>query len=511
MGGLLDIVSLGLNALPGVLNVFEAQRRRENPPQVGRPSGTREGSISFIGGQEPRGGFQVSPFINQQIQGLERQPGTIPGGLFNLFRVPNPAAGQVQAIQDQLSASGGRLSQAEVQDFAQQLRAIGQDDLASELVFQAGEQSGGTSIDPGIRELIAAGQRDVREAENLADRDFNRQLEALSILQGAQSLIPELRQSAQTQFAGALQSERQAENRAIRNLQGGRLEALLPLVEAQRIRQELSIRFDPEQAGVAAIESQRQALDVRHREETTALQSRLSNDPSFSGRPALIENEMRKLNFAQRNEMGTLQNGLRADFARISADIDLQTGAFVAQAAANTAAGLLGIRQMQAQANDVFQARRTQLNMSRIANDVNIGILEREGRLQQANFLRTMTELFVPEADLVRQAFAVNLQLEDRDLAFEQGTFQQTVGGFAQIGSAVEGFRAQKEAEDARKAAQEQGGGIGGILGSVASIGGLIAAPFTAGASLGIGGAFSAGANQIIGAPGLALGANLPL
>lgn len=486
MGNLLDIIGLGLNALPGFLNIGESQRRRENPPQVGRPSGTRGGVTSFIGGEEPSGGFQVSDFVQQQIAGLEREPDTIPG-LFG--QVANPDAGRVRAIQDQLSSAveSGGLSQAQVQDLNQQLRDIGQEDLASELVFQAGNQSGGTNVDPGVRELIQAGQADVQQAQNLADRDFSRQLEALGILQGAQSLIPELRNTTETNFGRALQDERNAENRAIRNLQGGRLEALLPLVQAQKLREEVNARFDPEQAGVAQIESNRAALDIKHKEEKSALQSRLANDPAFANQPALIQNELRKLDFAQRNEFGTMANGIRADFARLSADIDLQTSGFVNAAASQTAGQLGNIRQLQAQANDVFQARRSQMNMSRIANDVNLGILEREGRLQQANFLRTMTEMFVPEADLVRQAFAVNLQLEDRTLAFEQGTFQQMVGGFAQIGSAVENFQAQKEAEDARKEASKQDN-TGAIISGI----GIVAAPFTGGASLAVAGAANA-------------------
>jgi len=485
----LDLIGLGLSALPGITNVFESNRRRENPPEVGRASGTREGSVSFINGNQPQGGFSVSPFIQQQIQGLERQPETVKGGLFNLFDVANPAAGQVRNIQDQLAQTGGRLTQSQVQDFAQQLRALGKNDLASELVFQAGRQSGGTNIDPGVRELIQAGQVDVQQAQNLADRDFSRQLEALGTLKQSQSLLPELRNSASTQFGQALTDSRNAENRTLRNIRGGRLEAFLPLLQAQKIRDEVNARFDPEQGAVAALESQREGLDAKHTQELSDLRNRLAADPSFTGQPALVENEVRKLQFAQRNELGTLQNGIRADFAKIAADVDLQTASFVTNAAAQTAGGLGNLRQLQAQANDAFQSRRTTISLNKVANDVQIGILEKQGMDQEANFLRTMTELFVPTADLVRQAFAVNLQLEDRQLAVEQGTFQQQQNGFAQIGSAVSQFQAQKAAQDAQKEA-EQGsfGGLGSAAGT--AVGALLAIPtgglsIAAGATLG--------------------------
>lgn len=489
---MLDIIGLGLNALPGIMNIAEGQRRAENPPQVGRQTG-REGAVTTpIGGGEPDGGYRLDPFLREQINQLEAPSETTRGGFLNLFQVENPATDSYSQLQQLLgqSESRGGLSQSQALELQNLLREMGQDELAGELTSNFTQQTGGYNVDPGVRDVAQAGLADLETSRGIAERDVIRQLNALGLTQSiGQDIIPEMRRSAAQGYAQANRDETIAENRAITALRGGAIAAVAPMIQAQRLRDEITERT--QDFSVAAMESQRVALQRRHQNELSTARSQL--EQQFPGNPGLVNAQLDRIRSNQFQETGTLQNGLIADFARLENDVQLQTAGFVNQATQATSGSLMELGRLEAAARDTFQQRRTQMNLNKISNDMSISMLESQNRMDQAQMLRTFTELFVPEQELVNQIFSINMMLEDRRLAFEQGTFQQTVGGITQISSAVSNFQAQQaQAQAAREAADS--GGIGGALGKAGGMaaGAILAAP-TGGMSIAAGAALGGG------------------
>jgi len=488
--GIVDILGLGLDAVGGFAQLNEAERRRQNPPEVGRQTGRNDAVTSFQGGDVPRGGFQLSPFLQGQINSLEAPQETVKGGLFNLFDVPNP---EFQAFSDSIQRAqqivgSDTITETQAQQLQQILRDTGKDELAGEIGFQLTQQTGGFNVDPGVRDVLQAGINDTQTARDITERDQIRQLRSLGITQGIRTeLLPKLRGELNNGFLSARRDQGIAENRAIGALRAGALPAIAPVIQAQRLRDEINGRL--EDTSVARLESQRVALDRRHDNQLNS--ARVQLEQQFPGNPGLVESQLNQIRSSQFQEIGTLQNGLIADFARLESDIDVQTAGFVQQSTVAAAGQLVDLSRLESQARDIFSARRNQINLAKISSDMSISMLDRDNRAQEAQLLRSWNEILVPEQELVNQIFSLNTSLEDRRVAFQQGTFQQGQAGLNQLSVAVSNFQARKDAEKAADAASESNSSFGG-LGSAAgtALGAVLAAPtgglsIAAGASLG--------------------------
>lgn len=451
--GFTELLGLGLDLIPSFLQFDEANRRRENPPVVGRQTGRAGAVTSFQGGEVPQGGFNLSPFLQSQVNQLETTPETVKGGFLGLFDVPNPEFEGGGAARAQELIQNDKLTESQARELQELLRELGKDELAGEIGFQLSQQTGGLTIDVGVRDLLQAGLNDLQQAKDISGREEFRQLEALGIQAGiSEELLPQIQRQIDAGFKNAKDQEKIAENRALSAIRSGALPALAPLIQAQNLRDEIQRRT--EDTTVSALESQRVGLNRRH--DSQIKSARVQLEQQFPGNPGAVEAQLNQIRSTQLNDLTTAQNGLITEFIRIERDVDLQTANFVQQASSVTAANLVDISRMEAQAIDVFQTRRTQLNQNKISNDYSISMLEKDNRQTMAGLLRGFTEMFIPEQELVNQIFSINTFLEDRQLAFEAGTFALTLSGATGIATSFQAFQAQKAAQDAQKEAESQ-------------------------------------------------------
>lgn len=391
--------------------------------------------------------------LDEPLTGAEGNVGTV--GMV----VPEGGFVIPRAVAEYLGLRGGRVKGVdEARNLVNNLRKRGKRDLAEQVIATFNRQGGGgVQTDPGISDIVAGASKDIENENRLAREDTARQYRALEEIKAANVAgVGKARGTIESGFGQVMTGIRADEAKAVSSLVPAKFMSLMPWMQAASLRAEVMRNFTDTSA--QAMDMERGAMKWKHDQEDAALEDRLANDPSFAGRPELIENERRKQRFMQREEQGIVYTNLVVQQEAVRSNLDLATAQLVETGAAQTAAGFADLSKQEALLRDAFSARATQAQLDKVQRSLSVDMLEREGRIGEAGFLATITTTYYPTTDALREGMDLRVAWE----ATEEARRLAAAGLMAQgemvigesAGMVADTFKNWADTRAARKAAE---------------------------------------------------------
>jgi hypothetical protein len=467
--GVLDI----LGAIPQFMAAGEARKSAQ-----ARAGTQLTGGYSRVGGEGqavPQGGLQIPPDAAEFLSRNNAEVGKAAGfGILNpildFFGTGPPKREGGLPVNIQSVDEANALVDA--------LRKSGNSSMADDLAAEFNRQLGVTSpTSPGVREYTQALESDYAKTSAAAEEDWARQQEGLGVIRSGKGLIDASRLALNKGTDRILAQAKRDEEEAVDALDMAKVSNIAQLSTAMEMRRQVMSSFQDQSA--RALETQRGALDSRHRGEEEALRNRMANDPAFANRPDQQEAQIRALRFGQREELSTVAGNLIVQQQNLRLAADQNTAQLVAQSAGQTAAGFANIGEFESNARTHYNDVSREAELNRVQNGLQLNMLEREGRTQEANYIRSMSKIVVPHAPIMALAMQLQIATEDRANALKWGSEADMAAAMSQIGNIFNNLSARDmqkdqlelQQETARKGAEMQGIGLG--IQAVGTVGGL--------------------------------------
>jgi len=264
---------------------------------------------------------------------------------------------------------------------------------------------------------------------------------------------------------------RKAEEDAVNSLDFAKASSLMQLGNAIQLRQEVMDNFQDNTA--IAMETQRGAINFRHRQEEDALRNRLANDPQFANRPDQIEHQVQALRHGQKEELFNAAGNMKVQYDAQRAQLDVSTANLQSQAAVAMAGEAVNISGMESGIRQHYANVRLDAEMNRTQVNVSMDLLDRDNKTDVANYLRGMTKTVVPYAPVLQMAMGLDIAIEDRANALKWGSEAEANSFWGGLGNTLLSFGAMQSQE---AAAENAGPSTGATVGAGAASGAMAGA-----------------------------------
>jgi len=206
-----------------------------------------------------------------------------------------------------------------------------------------------------------------------------------------------------------------------------------------------------------AMETQRGAINFRHRQEEEARRNQLANDPAFANRPDQIEFQIQAMRHGQKEELFNAAGNMKVQYDARRAELDASTAQLQSTAAMAMAGEAVSISGMESDIRKHYADVRLDAEMNRTQVNVSMDMLDRDNKTDVANYLRDMTKTVVPYAPVLQMAMGLDIAIEDRANALKWGSEAEANSFWGGLGNTLLSFGAMQSQEEA---AQGDGGGF---------------------------------------------------